>query len=111
MNSYGQTRIVLVTCANRKEARVIARNIVKRRLAACVNALSAPVESIYRWKGKIESASEVLLVIKTTAKRLSELEREVKRLHSYETPEFIVVPVITGSRDYLQWIAETVRPA
>ena len=110
MKPFGQIRIVLVTCANRKQARAIAQSIVKKRFAACVNILSAPVESIYRWKGKVQSANEILLLIKTTSKRLLELEREVKRLHSYETPEFVVIPVVAGSREYLQWINDSVRP-
>ena len=108
MKPFGQIRIVLVTCANRKQARAIAQSVVKKRFAACVNILSAPVESIYRWKGKVESANEVLLLIKTTSKRLLALEREVKRLHSYEVPEFITLPIIGGSRQYLSWLVESV---
>ena len=111
MKTRVQARIVLVTCANRKEARTIAQSVVKKRLAACVNILPVPVESIYRWKGKVESARELLLVIKTSGKRLADLEREVKRLHSYETPEFIVIPIIAGSQEYLGWLSESVRPA
>ena len=111
MRSNRQAHIVLVTCATRREARRIAQNVVQKRLAACVNVLQSPVESIYRWKGKVESAREVLLIIKTTAKRLAALEREVKRLHTYETPEFIVLPIVAGSREYLGWVAESVRSA
>ena len=110
MKRHRQTRVVLVTCANRKEAQNIARRIVDKRLAACVNILRTPVESIYRWKGKVESAREVLLAIKTTAQSLSVIEREVKRLHSYETPEFVVIPIVAGSREYLRWLEESVRP-
>lgn len=87
------------------EARKIGRGVVEKKLAACANIV-AGVESIYRWKGKVERAREVLVIMKTTAKRLAELEREVKRLHSYEVPEFIVVPVTAGSRDYLNWIEQ-----
>jgi periplasmic divalent cation tolerance protein len=65
------------------------------------------VESVYRWKGKVERAKEYLLVMKTTAGRLKELESEVKRLHSYEVPEFLVVKVEGGSGEYLEWIAES----
>ena len=107
--NHRQARIVLVTCANRREARTVAQSVVHKRLAACVNILQAPVVSIYRWKGKVESARELVLIIKTTAKRLAALEREVKRLHSYETPEFIVLPIVAGSRAYLSWIDESVR--
>lgn len=110
MKRQRQIRIVLVTCANRKEAQKIARRVVDKRVAACVNIPRTPVESIYRWKGKVESAREILLIIKTTAKRLSALEREVKRLHSYEIPEFVVIPIVAGSREYLRWLEESVRP-
>jgi len=81
---------------------------VKKRLAACLNIL-AGVESIYRWKGKVERAREVLVVVKTTAGRLRQLEREVKRMHSYDVPEFIVLPLVAGSREYLKWVEENVK--
>ena len=104
----GQRRIVIVTCANAAEARRIAHSVVDRRLAACANILGGPVESIYRWKGRVEKAREVMLLLKTTTQRLSKLEREVKRLHSYEVPEFIVVPILSGSSEYLAWISDSV---
>jgi periplasmic divalent cation tolerance protein len=100
-----QFRLVLVTCASPGEARKIARTIVEKRLAACVNILTAPVESIYRWKRKLERSREHLLFIKTSARSLKALEREVLRLHSYETPEFIALPVCAGSPAYLSWIS------
>lgn len=109
MKPGGRERIVLVTCGNAAEARRIARAAMTRRLAACVNILPGSVQSIYRWKGKVEEAREVLMVMKTTARRLAELEREVKRLHSYDVPEFIAVAIAAGSRKYLAWIAESVR--
>src|SRR5216683_3146498 len=86
-------RIVLVTCGSIVEARRIASAVVRRKLAACANIVLGPVESIYRWKGKVERAREVLMVVKTSAKRLVELEREVKRLHSYDVAEFVVVGI------------------
>ena len=101
-------RVVLVTCWSMKEARVVARGVVGKRLAACVNIGTAPVESIYRWKGKVEKAREFLLVIKTTASRLSALERELKRLHSYDVPEFVVLEIASGSKEYLQWVKDSV---
>jgi periplasmic divalent cation tolerance protein len=104
----GRYRIVLVTCGSRAEARRIGRSAVEKKLAACANIL-AGVESIYRWKGKVERAREVLLLMKTTATRLRELEREVKRMHSYDVPEFVVVPLVAGSREYLAWVGESVR--
>lgn len=102
--------VVMVTCGSLAEAKKIARAVVEARLAACANVLGSPVQSIYRWKGKVETAKEVLLLIKTTRKRFSALEREVRRLHSYETPEIIAVAIVEGSRAYLQWIEESVRP-
>lgn len=108
MKKGGAGRIVLVTCATVKEARRIAETIVKKHLAACVNLIASPVESTYTWKGKTEKAREFLLVIKTTEKRLAALEREVKRLHSYDLPEFVALPIVAGSRDYLSWLRESV---
>jgi periplasmic divalent cation tolerance protein len=101
-------KIVLVTCGSRPEARKIARAVVGAKLAACVNVLSAPVESVYRWKGKVETAKEFLLVIKTTTRKLTQLEKEVARLHSYEVPEFLVLSVADGSKAYLKWLKESV---
>ena len=109
MISGMQSRVVLVTCSSIVEARRIANRVVRKRLAACVNVVLGPVHSIYRWKGRVENAREVLIIAKTTAKRLAELEREVKRLHSYDVPEFIALPISAGSRDYLGWLAESVE--
>ena len=102
------TRIVLVTCPSLALARKIARTVVERRLAACVNVVRSPVESFYSWKGKLESAREHLLLIKTTARRLSPLEREVKHLHPYDLPEFIAFPITEGSPEYLAWLRGTI---
>src|SRR5229473_2766874 len=104
----GRYRIVLVTCASVAEARRIGRSVVEKKLAACANIL-AGVESIYRWKGKVERAREVLVVMKTTAARVRELEREVKRRHSYEVPEFVVLPIVAGSQEYLEWVGKSVQ--
>lgn len=101
-------RIVLVTCPSVPLARKIARAVVGKRLAACVNIILSPVESVYTWKGKVERAREYLLVTKTTAKRLAELEEEVKRLHSYDVPEFIALPITEGSKKYLSWLGDSV---
>jgi periplasmic divalent cation tolerance protein len=99
-------RLVLVTCANPIQAKLIARSVVEKRLAGCVNILRSPIESHYRWNGKVEKARELLLLIKTTARKLGGLEREVKRLHSYEVPEFIALPIVAGSKAYLDWLDE-----
>lgn len=100
--------VVLVTCGSAKEARRIARALVEGRLAACGNVLETPVRSIYRWKGKVESAKEYLLVIKTSRRRFAALRDAVKRLHSYDVPEIIALPIAEGSPDYLKWIADCV---
>jgi len=101
-------RVVFVTCASLAEARTIARTVVSKRLAACVNIILSPVESCYRWKGKVEKAREYLLILKTTSSRLRALETAVKRLHSYDLPEFIALPITTGSHEYLRWLAQNV---
>ena len=102
-------KLVLVTCESLAEARKIARSVVQSRLAACVNVISAPVESVYRWKGNVESAKEFLLVIKTTSWRLKALEAEVSRIHSYEAPEFLVLRVDSGSKKYLAWLLSSLE--
>jgi periplasmic divalent cation tolerance protein len=104
----GKYLVVLVTCGSRAEAQRIAREIVARRLAACANLLEMPVQSVYRWKGKVEKAREFLLIIKTSAARLHALEAEVKRLHSYGVPEFIALPIVAGSPAYLRWLNDCV---
>jgi periplasmic divalent cation tolerance protein len=108
MKSNAHHRLVLVTCANHIQAKLIARSVVEKRLAACVNILRIPIESHYRWNGKVEKARELLLLVKTTAGKLRSLEKEVKRLHSYDTPEFIALPIVAGSESYLAWLEENV---
>jgi periplasmic divalent cation tolerance protein len=109
MKAGKQFRVVLVTCGSLTEARRIARRLASARLAACVNIVLSPVESIYNWKGKLEKAREYLLVIKTAAKRLAAMEKEVQRLHSYDVPEFIALPIAAGSRNYLSWLQASVK--
>lgn len=101
-------RIVLVTCPSVALARKIARGVVEKRLAACVNIMLSAVESLYTWKGKVERAREYLLVMKTTARCLVELENEVKRLHSYDVPELIALRITEGSKKYLSWMDDSV---
>jgi periplasmic divalent cation tolerance protein len=103
--------IVLVTCGSRKEARKIACTLVGQRLAACVSEIGVSVASTYRWKGRVESAKEFLLLIKTSKRRFAAVRDAVRKLHSYEAPEIIALPIAAGSREYLQWIAESVRPS
>ena len=104
-----QFRLVLVTCPSLPEARKISRSLLQKHLASCVNIQISPVESIYRWKGKIEAAREHLLLIKTTARRLNSLEREVLRLHPYDTPEFLVLLISSGSQAYLRWLTNSCK--
>jgi len=101
-------RIVLTTCGSLEEARHIARALVEQQLAACVNIVPQ-VESIYRWKGEVESSTEVLLVIKTTAGAFERLQAVLAKLHSYEVPECLELTVTDGSKAYLDWIGASVR--
>jgi periplasmic divalent cation tolerance protein len=102
-------RVVLMTCGSKEEAERIASAVVEARLAACVNLLDAPVRSTYRWKGNVETAREFLLVIKTAARVLPDLQKEIARLHSYEVPEFIALPIVAGSEAYLDWLGANLR--
>jgi periplasmic divalent cation tolerance protein len=101
---------VATTTANRADARRIARAVVDRRLAACVQIVG-PIESTYRWQGKVESAREWLCLIKTTQARYRGLAAAVEALHPYDTPEIIALPIVAGSRRYLDWLAASVRPS
>jgi periplasmic divalent cation tolerance protein len=101
-----QFRIVLTTASSRDEAKRIAKALVEERLAACVNVVHG-VESIYRWQGKVEEAAEVLLLIKTNVEKLEALETAIRRLHSYEVPEFLIFEVNGGSAAYLKWLDDS----
>jgi periplasmic divalent cation tolerance protein len=101
-------RIVLTTAGSQDEARKIARALVERRLAACVNIV-APVESVYRWQGEVENAQEWLLIIKTTAQAFSKVREAICELHSYDLPECVLLSIEDGSKTYLEWIAESVE--
>ena len=103
--------VALVNCANSHEAERIARALVTERLAACVNVHQAPVRSVYRWKGKLQSAREVPLVIKTSRRLFGRLERRVRQLHSYQLPEIIALPITAGSEAYLDWLEESLKPS
>lgn len=100
-------RIVLTTASSEEEARKIARHLIERRLAACVNIVPQVV-SIYRWQGKLEESREWLLIVKTTAAALGQVRGAIAELHSYELPECICLTIEDGSHAYLQWIAESV---
>lgn len=100
-------RVVLVTTPP-DAGSGIARALIEDRLVACVNM--TPVRSVFRWEGRVEEESEQLLVMKTRADQLDALEARVRALHPYDCPEFIALEVIGGADDYLNWVAEEVRP-
>ena len=106
MKSSTKFAVVLVTAPNFKIGRALARAALQARLIACAN-LIPKIESHYRWQGKIESASEVLLVLKTQKSKLAALEKLVLARHPYDTPEFIVLPLSAGNKKYLAWLAQT----
>ena len=99
----------LCTCPDAATAARIASALVDDRLAACVNVLPG-VESVYRWQGRVERASEVLLLIKSTRERLPALTARVVELHPYELPELVAVDIAGGLPGYLAWIADATRP-
>ncbi len=99
--------MIMVTCASKEEARKISERLLAKRLIACANILSK-IESRYWWKGKLNSAAELLVTMKTVRPNFKKIEIEVKRLHSYEVPQIIAVPIVLGSRDYLDWISQNI---
>jgi periplasmic divalent cation tolerance protein len=101
-------RIVLSTAGSQEEARKIARTLVDRRLAACVNIVPG-AESVYRWQGRVETSGEWLLVMKTTTAAFPALRDALRELHSYEVPECLMLAVEDGAAAYLEWIGESVQ--
>jgi periplasmic divalent cation tolerance protein len=97
--------VVLTNLPDREAALKLARALVAQRLAACVNVL-AQCSSVYRWKGELENATEVPVLIKTRAARYAEVEAAIRALHPYELPEIVAVPVERGLEDYLRWVAD-----
>ena len=95
--------VVLSTCGSPEEADKIARELVSQRLAACVSIV-AGVRSLYQWKGALEDSQETLLLIKSTRELFPRLKSELSRLHSYEVPEIIALPVVDGAEPYLAWM-------
>jgi periplasmic divalent cation tolerance protein len=95
--------VVLVTAPDQKTARELARAALAAHLVACVNLIPR-LESHYWWQGKLETSREVLLVLKTTRPRLAHLEQLILGHHPYDTPEFIALPLVAGSRRYLDWV-------
>lgn len=101
--------MVLMTAANVAEAARLAELLVGAQLAACVQILP-PIDSVYRWKGTIQRETEVLLIAKTARAKFEEVEREVRALHSYDTPEIIALPITAGSAPYLEWLSASLDP-
>lgn len=101
-------RIVLTTAANPDEAARLGRTLVEERLAACATVIPG-AQSIYRWQGEVETAGETVLLLKTALQQLEPLEARLHELHSYQTPEFLVLKVDSGSHGYLEWLHASLR--
>jgi len=101
--------VVYSTCSGVEEAKKLAKHLIDQRLAACVNVFR-DVDSFYRWKGKVEQEAEVLLMIKTSRELFERLNLEWSRLHSYEIPELVAVPIMAGAPDYLNWMESEIGP-
>jgi len=100
--------VLFITTATAEEAQRISRVLLEQRKVACVNIVPR-VNSLFWWQGKLDSAEESLLIVKTKASQLSEIVPLVKELHSYDIPELIALPIIGGNQDYLEWIQKEVR--
>lgn len=100
--------LVLSTAASQAEASRIAEELVERRLAACVNIVGR-VQSFYRWEDKLQRAEEFLIIIKTLKAHEEQLRAAIRELHSYDLPEFVAIPVESGSQDYLEWVDSCIR--
>jgi periplasmic divalent cation tolerance protein len=100
--------VVLVNCGNPKEAEELAKSLVEKRLAACVNVLPGLV-SWYWWENQLTQDQEILLIIKSSRASFPELEKEIHRLHSYAVPEVIALPIVEGSANYLNWIEQSIK--
>lgn len=100
--------VIFVTVGNSSDAALLAKSLVERRLAACVNLVPG-ISSWYWWEGKVNEDQEVLLMMKTSRDKFAALEKEVLRLHSYAVPEIIAVQIVEGSKNYLNWIEESLK--
>ncbi len=100
--------VVFVTASSKEEAQKIAAGVLEARLAACVNIIDN-AQSHFWWQGKIDKAKEALLIIKTRKSLFSRLAKKVKSLHSYEIPEVIAMPIISGNKPYMEWIGDSTR--
>ncbi len=97
--------LVITNVPDRAVATALAQSLLDRRLAACIN-IGAPVESIYHWQDRIETGHEVPVVVKTRSALYSNVEDAIRKLHPYDTPEIIAIPVVAGDARYLAWLAD-----
>jgi periplasmic divalent cation tolerance protein len=100
--------VVLSTCANEADAGRLARALVEARLAACVSIVPG-LRSIYQWRGAVETSDECLLMIKTSRDLFPQLKSEIEKIHPYEVPEILALPVVEGAENYLNWMAANLR--
>ena len=100
---------VITTNATEQEAQTIAESLIAKGLAGCVQ-VSGPIQSVYRWEGKVEQSQEWRCTVKTSGNLLSKVEEEIKRLHTYDCPQIVAVPILGGSADYLAWLKEQLAP-
>ena len=107
-DSTAEAIVVFITAGSPDEADKLANLLIQKRLAACVQILPS-IQSVYWWQDKIERQPEILLLVKTISSKFAELEREVRAVHSYETPEIVAIPTAAGSEQYLDWLSSTFR--
>ncbi|MBA6232765.1 MULTISPECIES: divalent-cation tolerance protein CutA [unclassified Colwellia] len=101
-------QVIMCTCPDINNAKLIAQHLIKERLAACVNIIPNVI-SIYRWQDAIECDKEIQLIIKTQSDKFNEVANEIKRLHRYDTPEIIAMNIQQGDNSYLNWINESLK--
>ena len=99
--------IIITTASSNKEAEIIGSKLIDKKLAACVNIIPN-IKSIYRWKGKMNKDSEYLLIIKTVKRAEKDVFKNIRKLHSYDTPEMISIPITGGEKSYLNWLSKSV---
>ncbi|MCZ3365490.1 divalent-cation tolerance protein CutA [Methanobacterium veterum] len=100
--------LVYITTSGEKESKKIGRTIVEERLAGCINIIST-IESLYWWKGKIEEDTESILIVKTKVNNIENIIKRVKEIHSYENPAILAIPIIEGSKEYLDYLDGEIR--